>query len=182
MWYNYIIIRCLRHENTMNCPGYTSPFHRTISLSTLWYWGDSNWKVEKCWKMLKKQIHDMQLKSELSEVTLRINNNNVLFISDRGFPASVWITGQKQVTQKVYIQFPADSWPSCSHVTATEACCKVVSQYGSLIMLLLQTSPEPIWLILASKDFVAIQQGKLGRSESRGREKCGSRVLLAVDM
>lgn len=39
--------------------------------------------------MLKKQIHDMQLKSELSEVTLRINNNNVLFISDRGFPASV---------------------------------------------------------------------------------------------
>lgn len=132
--------------------------------------------------MLKKQIHDMQLKSEFSEVTLRINNNDGPFSSDRGFPASVWLTGQKQVTQKVYTRFPADSWPSCSHVTATEAWCKVVSQYRSLIMLLLQTSPEPLGLILASKDFVAIQQGTLGRSESRWREKCGRRVLLAVDM
>lgn len=73
----------------------------------------------------------------------------------------------KKITQKVLIQFPADSRPSRSHITAA-ACCKVVAQYrGKIVLLLLQTPPEHIQLVLTSKDRVAIQQERLAGRKVR---------------
>lgn len=71
---------------------------------------------------------------------------------------------------------------SNSQVIETEACCKVVSQKRHVVGLLLQTSPEPLQLILASKDCVAIELGMFGWSGRRGREKRGCRVLLTLDI
>lgn len=81
--------------------------------------------------------------------------------------STVWVTSTKKFTQKVHIQFPADSWPSRSHVTAAAACCKVVSQYRRQIVFQLQTPPEHLRFILASTDCVAMQQPTFVRTESK---------------
>lgn len=69
-----------------------------------------------------------------------------------------WVTSQKK--KKVHTQFPACSWLSCTRVTATAACCKVVSQYRKQIVLLLQMPSEHLQLILATEDCVAMQSGR----------------------